>query len=117
MIISGAKKPKNLYIIYFLFFIFYFWRIKICDVITSCTFLYSSQRNFLWITNILIKLFIRAYVPGDPQKSVSKFEELKRVLNPKSHSFKSTHFPRSLSNVRRIFSGFKSMNRYCRGDD
>lgn len=47
-------------------------------------------------------------IPGDPQKSVSSRVELNRVLNPKSHNLRFTHFPVSLSKVRRMFSGFKS---------
>ena len=47
-------------------------------------------------------------VPGDPQKSVKVLIELNFVLRPKSHNFRSTHFPCSLSNVKRMFSGFKS---------
>ena len=47
-------------------------------------------------------------LPGEPQKSVSNREELNRVLRPKSHSFRLTHLPVSLSKVRRIFSGFRS---------
>lgn len=49
------------------------------------------------------------HIPGDPQKSVNGEEELNRVLRPKSQSFKSMHLPRSLSNMIRIFSGFKSV--------
>ena len=49
------------------------------------------------------------FSPGDPQKSVKMLVELNFVLRPKSQSFKSTHFPLSLSNVNRMFSGFKSV--------
>jgi hypothetical protein len=47
-------------------------------------------------------------LPGDPQKSVSNRVELNLVLKPKSHNLRFTHFPVSLSKVRRMFSGFKS---------
>ena len=74
------------------------------------------MNNEMSVNLIILKYDVRDLdPPGEPQKSVKRWEELNRVLKPKSHTFRSMHFPLSLSNVSKIFSGLRSAG-YFRAD-
>jgi hypothetical protein len=83
-----------------------------------------KSHNFTYIyiyTHICIykKIYTYTYInthtqkqiPGEPQNKF-KFESASNLeLKPKSHNFRSKHFPCSLSKFKRIFSGFKSRDK------